>query len=348
MELGSEYNLDLNRLEYTQDNVYTYLVEKKSIFMDSGRGALQLLLKSLPKGKVLMPNYICDSVIDCFEKDYEIKSYQINTDFTIDIKDIEEKLSSEIKILYIVQYFGSLMDSGRRDKILEWKRKYNFIIIEDTTHSIFSKSCMIGDYCICSLRKWFPIPDGGVLYGEPHHMDKLIQKKVKDRKNIEKVNAMFLKTLYLQGKLECNELYRKIFVEEENRLDMQTELWGMSSFSRWLLSFFSISQIQEIRKKNVRYLYSRLQQLYYAFSFKEEETPFTLPIYRKDRDNFRRYLIEHNIFCAVHWPILNKTSIFDKHSEEISAHILSLPIDQRYGTEEMDYMIKVIKNYTEI
>ncbi len=207
---------------------------------------------------------------------------------------------------------------------------------------------MIGDYCICSLRKWFPIPDGGVLYGEPYHMDKLIQKKVKDRKNIEKVNAMFLKTLYLQGKLECNELYRKIFVEEENRLDMQTELWGMSSFSRWLLSFFSISQIQEIRKKNVRYLYSRLQQLHYAFSFKEENTPFTLPIYMKDRDNFRRYLIEHNIFCAVHWPILNKTSIFDKHSEEISAHILSLPIDQRYGTEEMDYMIKVIKNYTEI
>ena len=81
MELGSEYNLDLNQLEYTQDNLYTYL--KESIFMDSGRGALQLLLESLPKGKVLMPNYICDSVIDCFEKDYEIKSYQINTDLTI-------------------------------------------------------------------------------------------------------------------------------------------------------------------------------------------------------------------------------------------------------------------------
>lgn len=32
----------------------------------------------------------------------------------------------------------------------------------------------------------------------------------------------------------------------------------------------------------------------------------------------------------------------------MSMHILSLPIDQRYRIEEMDYMIKVIKNYREI
>lgn len=42
MELGSEYNLDLNQLEDTQDNLYNYLMEKKSILLDSGRGALYL------------------------------------------------------------------------------------------------------------------------------------------------------------------------------------------------------------------------------------------------------------------------------------------------------------------
>lgn len=348
MELGSEYNLDLSQLEDTQDNLYNYLREKKSIFLDSGRGALYLLLESLPKGKVLIPNYICTSVIDCFREDYEINSYRINMDFTINIEDIEEKLSGDIKILYIVQYFGNVMNITVKNKILDWKRKYNFIIIEDTTHSIFSESCMIGDYCICSLRKWFPIPDGGILYSQTANINQLLQKKIKSRRNIEKANAMILKTLYLQNKVDCNELYRKIFIEEENKLDVQSEIMMISSFSKWLLSFFSISEIIEKRKNNMKYLSTKLQELHYGIQFKESDTPFAVPIYCKNRDNFRKYLIENNIFCAVHWPILKENPISDTYNEEMSMHILSLPIDQRYGIEEMDYMIKVIKNYREI
>ncbi len=37
-----------------------------------------------------------------------------------------------------------------------------------------------------------------------------------------------------------------------------------------------------------------------------------------------------------------------KKQDTLFTLFISLPIDQRYGTEEMDYMIKVIKNYTEI
>ena len=162
MEVGSNYDLDISQLYYTEDNIYRYLANFNTIYTDSGRSALKLLNRLIPCGKILLPSYICESVIHSYDG-FEIDFYQITGDLDIDVNDLMNKLDETVKVLYIMNYFGKVKKE-LSDILVERRKELGFVIIEDTTHSILTRACTIGDYCICSIRKWFPIADGGILY----------------------------------------------------------------------------------------------------------------------------------------------------------------------------------------
>ena len=163
MEIGSEFNLRLETLTPTQDNIYNYLSGLNVIYLDSARSALRLLSQTLGDGDILIPEYICDSVIDCFPIE-RIKFYKLDCDMQINVNDLEEQISANTSVVYVMNYFGVLQSPENLSFLAEQKSKFRFTIIEDTTHSIFSKPITIGDYAIASIRKWFPIPDGGIIY----------------------------------------------------------------------------------------------------------------------------------------------------------------------------------------
>ena len=69
MEVGSEFNLTLNELLTVDNNLIDYLNSFANSFLfDSGRSAIKVLAEKLGgKGTVLLPDYICESVIKCFD-----------------------------------------------------------------------------------------------------------------------------------------------------------------------------------------------------------------------------------------------------------------------------------------
>ena len=75
--------------------------------------------------------------------------------------------------------------------------------------------------------------------------------------------------------------------------------------------------------------------------------PLTLPILVEDRDEFRRYLMQHHIYCAVHWPFDGTQPENRPLAQYMAAHMISLPIDQRYDAEQIDYLIQTIQAYKE-
>lgn len=80
-------------------------------------------------------------------------------------------------------------------------------------------------------------------------------------------------------------------------------------------------------------------------NFKKNEVPLAYPIRIRERDKFRTYLMNNKIYCAVHWPFdgfmpdERPNSIFNAKT------LISLPIDQRYGDKEINYMLEVISKY---
>lgn len=86
MELGSEFNLDLNNLEPVRDSIFEYLRGYNVLFTSSGRMALRLCHSLLPQnGLILLPEYICESVIASFPLN-RIRFYKLNSQLQIDIE----------------------------------------------------------------------------------------------------------------------------------------------------------------------------------------------------------------------------------------------------------------------
>ena len=354
MELGSEFELEISSLSQKEDNLLQYLSSYNSIYMDSGRSATAVLNKVLKQGTILLPLYICESVINVYKEWFTIRFYKINKDFSVDIKDFEKKLKEGAAIVYIMHYFGQLQDKDFLEYLLKKRAECGFVIIEDTTHSVFTKARTVGDYCVCSLRKWFPIMDGGILYSEKP-LSAIVGQGIPHKNPSEKLNAMILKHLHIEGKLDCNRLYRKIFMDEEDKLDSQKEVYYMSDLSKCLLSYFSVSELMEKRKRN----YQELDNIMKGIGVKgalegEEFVPLCYPMYIENRDEFRKYLIDRQVYCAVHWPLENLESEqngtdlkWDDTAIQMSRNIISLPIDQRYDKKHMQYLGSLIKDYVE-
>jgi hypothetical protein len=343
MELGSNYELNIQSLKESEDNFLSFLSDFNTLFFDSGRSAIRALNGTLKKGIVLMPDYICRSVTDSFDSSFEIRFYKVKSDFSIDLPDLLNKLDENITVLYIMNYFGMIQRTEVLQELLEQKKKYGFTIVEDSTHSILSEANTIGDYCVCSLRKWLPIADGGVLYSRrelPFGSEKRWEKK----KPSAVWDAMILKRWFIEQKVDSNALYRKIFAEEEDRLDGQTEVYEISELSKIMLRYYSVKDISERRRRNYRqikkYFDSREETEICPVFMTDNFVPLSFPIYVKKRDELRKYLMEHRIYCAVHWP-LEDPSLSNR-----SEHILSLPVDQRYGKEHMDYLCRVLDGFT--
>lgn len=345
IELGSDFELDLEEMEPKNDSIYQYLRHFQTIYMDSGRSAAAALNTLVSAGTILLPDYICDSVIQVYETGFQIKYYHIHEDFSVDLDDLMKKTDRSVTVVYLMHYFGVLQDERLLESIYFAREKYGFLIIEDTTHSIFTKACTIGDYCICSLRKWFAITDGAVLYSQKD-LSGIDFQNMPVKRMTKKLTAMILKKLYIDDRLDCNRLYREIFKEEEQKLDEQRQLYQISDLSRSLLRNYSVSELIKKRKDNYHMLVETLTENGMNVIFlKDEFVPLACPIYIDDRDRFRRYLSERRVYCAVHWPLENTELCAFKESRNKSEHIISLPVDQRYELEHMRYLQKVLRDY---
>ena len=105
MELGSEFDLDVNKLTYTESNLLNKLEGSNYELYDSGRSAIRAI-NMKTRGKVLLPEFVCGSVIDCFEKE-NIVFYKIKDNFQLDYEDLESKMTDHVKYLVIIHYFGA-------------------------------------------------------------------------------------------------------------------------------------------------------------------------------------------------------------------------------------------------
>ncbi len=346
MEIGSEFDLNLDTLQESEDNIFKFLNGYNCVFTDSGRSAIMLLDRMLPPGEILLPDYICASVINGFSI-HSVNFYTIDADFRLSIQSLIGKITSQTKAVFLVNYFGILQ---REETIIELERlrTMGIVVIEDTTHSIFTQIHSVGDFCIASLRKWFRVPDGGVLYSKKK-IDIVQMSYVQNTNIADKTSAMVLKNLKLRNILDCNEVYRKLFVASEHILDEMQCPKLISDFSRFLLSCYDISDIKRKRKKNFQTLYARLPRQLTPIILKDITgfCPFSLPVFVEKRDDFRKHLIDNQIYCAVHWPVIGTVLEINFNAVEISSHILSLPIDQRYSEYEMEYLAEIVGKFWE-
>jgi dTDP-4-amino-4,6-dideoxygalactose transaminase len=123
----------------------------------------------------------------------------------------------------------------------------------------------------------------------------------------------------------------------------------ISDLSMTLLSKIDVEATKKQRFTNYKYLYDNLHGDNDCFPVErnfEELTcsPLFFPIYVKDRPALQKKLAQQEIYAPVLWPVHTDTVLINEGIKRIYDEILMLPIDQRYGVEDMKRMIEVIKS----
>lgn len=344
MELGSNFDLDVNDLYMKPNNVITYLSNYNTVWFNYGRSAIKAINIHRHR-RILLPEFICESVISCFPED-NIVFYKIKEDFSIDFNDLFCKLDKNIGTLYICHYFGYLQDKGKLDLCRSYADERNICIIEDITQSFFSEQDYVGDVVVASLRKWVPVPQGAVLCLRGGSTLGKISYPHQVSEHNTSVVGMILKNLYINGNYDTNKMYREIFTNCEDEVDEEAQIEGISELALFVLKCFDTDKIIEKRVSNAERLKKCLDEFGIEnIPFNKRECPLAYPIRVRNRDTLRKYLMDHQIYCAVHWPFDGCQPESRLTAKRNAEELLSLPIDQRYGAKEIDYLCEVLSKY---
>lgn len=352
--MGYDFNLEVRKLTLEPENVFTYLSGYNCLYVDSGRSCIKLLCQLIQNGRLLVPAFSCYSVIYGFTNGVEPVFYAVNDDFTINFDDLMSKLTPDIKGIYITNYFGHFMSDEDARKINRIKEEYGILVFEDNTQSIFSGEPKAGDYCLASIRKWFAVPDGGVIYSK-RPLDCIdISGLKKDSKQDDKLYPQIIKSMVLKDLIDCPvEFIVDLFAKVENELNEyadNNEIYLMSDFTEFIFKCNNLPWNIEKRKENERYLRTLIRSPYLRFAIPKLNTsdcPFNLPMYCTHRDEMWDYLVNnYHIYPSVLWRTYQYAPVKDiGPTSEMGREIISFPIDQRYSREDMEYLADAINSF---
>jgi len=379
MEIGGFFEFpefeDIN----DNDSAYYYLttLNNNYYFLRDGRQAIKSSLIDIDDVKnktCFLTSYLCDSILQPFnELNLDIKFYEHND-------PLIPLLGSNIKnsIILIIDYFG--VEAISNQQIQELLDQGNLVIL-DISHSILNKNRFSlrneNLYIISSLRKIFPIPDGGIIY---YNKEEFTSTGKFPTKYEKKVEAMILRGFYLQNfnlrrstpqedgkKLDSmlEDFYTKIpvgikqnledikkyylslhYEYELNKYKHESEPQNIPSLSLHILNNISYTTIVKKRFENLKFLYKKIDnEDLFLFNLDDIKCPFILPLRfdsEDERDTMKNLLIKNDIYPPILWDLEKYVPKEYTYERDLGKRILTIPIDQRYDPEILSKVVYIL------
>lgn len=296
----------------------------ESYFTDSGRSSLRLFLRSANyrDKKFLLPNFFCE-VIEAIFKEEKIaySFYNVFEDLSIDMNSIKAR---DYDVLYVINYFGNYVNLSTLD--LDDK-----ILLEDNVflYDFENFNNAKNWYAFNSYRKISSMSDGSMIKTNlAIDATHIINKQATF--SIEKREAKDIKYTYMHNKTLTQDDYLQRFIEAENTLAQQHNIYTMSNHSLSQLSFSTEQSIRKVR-------YEKVCEVLGAYVIKLTPTFYSFAVLSvKNRDALRKKLRDKDIFLAVHWPESSQGNI-------LYENIISLPLFATYADIEFEYMLNELK-----
>jgi phage pi2 protein 07 len=321
-------------------------------FFRDGRQAIKSVLLNIEelKDKICyLPAYLCYSILQPFRGlNLKIKFYNHQHPLK---PAIDENIKNSL--LYIIDYFGTEFVSN--EEICKLLDKNNVVIL-DITHSIFDKNRFKINhenlYLISSLRKVFPIPDGGILY----YTNSKFKTNGSFPKSYESMlEAMVLKSFYLKNLSEpmfkksanlknCFLTLYKNYEIDKDEGSIQSQ--NIPSISLYILKNINISNIVNRRSENLNFMYKNISNKeHFLCSLSDIKSPFTIPLIfesEEKRNAIKELLIKDGVYPPIHWNLQNMIPKNYLYEHELNKKILSIPIDQRYDDKDMLRAVSIL------
>ncbi len=303
--------------------------ELKSLFTDSGRSSLRLFLNNNPGKKILLPDYLCEVILDVFDQEgVAFEFYRIDENFNIDIQSV---VSKTFDVFYLINYFGKFHDEL---KLIDLD---NCILLEDNVFNFKIENIYLSKkwYSFNSFRKISDLADGSQIktnlpiIGEINNKTALF--------SLLKYQAKEMKYSFLVNKTDIEKKYLSSLSNAEEVLNSQREIHRMSDRSyEMLLNFYAkFEEENRQRIENYNVLVKGLKD--YEISFERKEYSFFV-MKIDNRDELRAYLFDHRIFLPIHWPFFGiENSIYN--------NVISVPLFSNYSTDDMSNVVERMKEF---
>lgn len=312
-EIGGYFGLEeFHGREYHQD----------LIGVNSGRNALLYILMARGYRKVFIPRFLCDSVSKlCRREGYAYEEYPIGRDFL----PIFDRTLERDEAIYIVNYYGQISNDMAKAMQRRWGN-----IIFDNVQAFFQRP-VPGIDTVYSCRKFFGVPDGGyAACGAAFR-----QLDLDSSRN---------KMAHILGRYEVSgsAFYQEF--QKNDELFYTLPLQEMSPLTRNILRGVDYETVRRKRNENYAILAAALDSCN-GLHLTAPDGPYCYPYYAENGMELKRKLAEKKIYVATLWPNVRQyDGTLDKDYAE---NILPLPCDQRYGPEDMDWIVRQLRNLCE-
>lgn len=296
----------------------------KAIKLNSGRSCLEYILIARKYKKVWLPYYTCEAILQPITRNgVEYGFYHIDKDFHI--SDRVQVGSDEV--LIYTDYFG-LMD----DYASEVAYEYSPNVILDNTQAFYTRPRRNTDV-FNTCRKYFGVSDGAYLFTDAKLDIDIPQDYSRDR----------MKAILDRLDRSPEEAFQEYHDSEES-----LSTCGMRTMSKLTQRMMDSIDYTDVANRRLRNFYQLDKALASSnemhFSINCDTIPMVYPYYCHQK-GLREHLIRNKIYVAKYWPNVTDWAGKDSFEADLAEYLLPLPIDQRYGKEEMDFIINVIKNF---
>jgi hypothetical protein len=292
----------------------------------SARSALRAVLEASEFTRVLLPAYICDSVIRAVS----------DAGRTLEFYRLDEQLGPRVPgaipedtALLCVNYFGLCEDIVIRTKNTVAPNQ----LIVDNTQALFAPhSEAFGS--IYSPRKFVGLPDGGFL---ATRTSMIVPPTEDDHGSMRRMEHLLMR---MAG--TARDGYSS-FVASDRSLE-DTRPLRMSRLTSRLLRSVDMHVVKSQRRAN----FTRLAAAFDPINIRRWPlghacVPLCYPlVLENDMTDVRKVLADRNIYVPTYWEDARQRIEDDSVEKVMLDNCLALPCDQRYRDEHIDRLIDCV------
>jgi len=291
------------------------------VALNTGRNAFEYILRVRKYKLVYLPYYTCEVLLEPLQKlNIAYKFYHIdeNLDPVIDFA-----LAADSCLLY-TNYYGL-----KTETVKHLTKEIRNLII-DNAQAFFCKPIANAD-TFYSCRKFFGVPDGAYL-----NIATPINENLNQDQSISRFSHL-IKSI----DINIEEAYNDYI--ENNKVLCYNDIKKMSALTTAMLSGIDYEACAAIRRENFAFLAEHLgDKNLLHLNLASADVPMVYPFLSKDA-SIKQILIKQKIFVATYWPNVYEWASPDSFEYTLAQKLIALPIDHRYGLDDMRVMVNALK-----
>jgi hypothetical protein len=309
--------------------------------LTDARSGIWLLVELLSPKTVWMPSFVCKVMIEAVEKaGVPVCHFELDYDMRMKSSDWTDQVQPNDLVIFL-DYMGYPSHADCANQIREKKAW----ILDDASQAWPSNvQSEIADFTLYSPRKFLGLPDGAVLCFQNHsdlmtdvNLDPPPQDWIMKSLAVVQWRRDF-------DRWNSANPWQELFKTVNDTFPLGP--YQMSTFSQMMMTHgINFQHIATRRNENYVVLNELLRDIALFPKAHLDIVPLGFPIRVRNREGLQAHLLNHNVASGVHWNLQGVIPTKYEESHRLSKDIITLPCDQRYNEDDMNYMAEIIRKY---